>query len=219
MKKIILSSLIFIMVITSLIGTASAANIPLVGTIRFVAINNTDSNSIENLEVSIYQISKQDELGNFSFATGFESCTLDINNLTENNIENLKDYAKTNAEPIIKKSTDKTGEFYLTNMNLGTYLFIQENKTDEITMQTMLISVPDFTSEDGLSYEITVKPKILNKEIVENNIENKNEVVKAETLPYTGVLNWPIPILVVAGIAIFCIAWLKVYSTSKKKVD
>lgn len=215
MKKIVFNFLIFIVVIASLIGTASATNIPLVGTIRFVAINNTDSNPIENLEVSIYQISKQDELGNFAFATGFESCTLDINNLTEGNIENLKNYAKTNAEPIIKKSTDKTGEFYLANMNLGTYLFIQENKTDEIIMQTMLISIPELKKEDGLKYDLTVKPKILNKEI----IENKTEVVKDETLPYTGVLNWPIPVLVVAGIAIFCIAWLKVYSTSKKKVD
>ena len=116
------------------------------------------------------------------------------------------------------KITDSNGRFNLNNLELGTYLFIQENKEDEITMQTMLISVPELTTENGLKYDVTVKPKILNKEIVNKNENQRTEVAKDEQLPYTGVLNWPIPVLVVAGIAIFCVAWLKVYSTSKKKV-
>lgn len=214
-KKIILSSLIFIMLIASLIGIVSATDL---GTIQFVAINNTDSKAVENLEVSIYQVSKQDEQGNFEFANGFESCTLDIDNLSESNLENLKTYAKTNAEPLFTKITDANGKFTLTNLDLGTYLLVQENKSDDITMQTMLISVPELTVENGLKYEVTAKPKILNKEIVDQNNSGKTELVKDSQLPYTGVLNWPIPVLVIAGIAIFCVAWLKVYSTSKKKV-
>lgn len=214
-KKIILSSLIFIMLIASLIGTVSATEL---GTIQFVAIDNTDSKAVENLEVSVYQVSKQDAQGNFEFASGFEECTLDIDNLSESNLENLKTYAKTNAEPLFTKTTDSTGKFTLTNLDLGTYLLVQENMTDDITMQTMLISVPELTVENGLKYEVTAKPKILNKEIVDQNNSSKTELVKDSQLPYTGVLNWPIPVLVIAGIAIFCVAWLKVYSTSKKKV-
>ena len=215
MKKIILSSLIFIMLIVSLIGTVCATSS---GMIQFVAINNTDSKAVENLEISVYQVSKQDEQGNFSFAVGFENCALNIDDLSEDNLQNLKDYAKTNVSPVFTKTTDSNGRFSLNNLELGTYLFIQENKSDEITMQTMLISVPELTTENGLKYDVTVKPKILNKEIVDKNEEQKVEVVKDEQLPYTGVLNWPIPVLVIASIAIFCIAWLKVYSTSKKKV-
>lgn len=215
-KKIILSSLIFIMIIASLIGTVSATEL---GTIQFLAINNTDSKAVENLKVSVYQVSKQDDQGNFEFASGFEDCTLDVDNLSESNLENLKTYAKTNAEPLFTKTTDTTGKFTLTNLDLGTYLLVQENKTDEITMQTMLITVPELTVENGLKYEVTAKPKILNKEIVDQNNSGKTELVKDEQLPYTGVLNWPIPVLVISGIAIFCVAWLKVYSTSKKKVN
>ena len=214
-KKIILSSLIFIMLIASLIGTVSATEL---GTIQFVAIDNTDSKAVENLEVSVYQVSKQDAQGNFEFASGFEECTLDIDNSPDSNLENLKTYAKTNAEPLFTKTTDSTGKFTLTNLDLGTYLLVQENMTDDITMQTMLISVPELTVENGLKYEVTAKPKILNKEIVDQNNSSKTELVKDSQLPYTGVLNWPIPVLVIAGIAIFCVAWLKVYSTTKKKV-
>lgn len=215
MKKIILSSLIFIMLMVSLIGTVCAASL---GTIQFVAINNTDSNAVENLEISVYQVSKQDEQGNFSLSVGFENCTLNIDDFSESNLQNLKDYAKTNASPMFTKVTDLNGRFNLNNLELGTYLFIQENKENEITMQTMLISVPELTTENGLKYDVTVKPKILNKEIVDKNENQRTEVAKDEQLPYTGVLNWPIPVLVVVGIAIFCVAWLKVYSTSKKKV-
>lgn len=214
-RKIILSSLIFIMLIASLIGTVSATDL---GTIQLVAINNTDSKAVENLEVSVYQVSKQDAQGDFEFASGFEDCTLNVDNLSESNLENLKTYAKINAEPLFTKITDANGKFTLTNLNLGTYLLVQENKTDDITMQTMLISVPELTVENGLKYEVTAKPKILNKEIVDQNNSGKTELVKDEQLPYTGILNWPIPVLVIAGIAIFCVAWLKVYSTSKKKV-
>lgn len=216
MKKIILSSSIFIMLIVSLVGTVLAANL---GTIQFIAINNTDSKAIENLEVSVYQVSTQDEQGNFKFAVGFENCTLNIDDLSESNLQNLKEYAKTNANPVSIKTTDSNGKFSLNNLDLGTYLFVQENKENEITMQTMLISIPELNKENGLKYDVTAKPKILNKEIVDRNEGQKTRaIVQDDQLPYTGVLNWPIPVLVIAGIIIFCIAWLKVYGTSKKKV-
>lgn len=219
MKKIILSSLIFVITMISFIGMVNATNGSSVGEIQFVAMNNTNSKTIENLEVSIYQVSKQDEHGNFVFASGFEGCTLNINDLTESNLENLKNYAKTNTNPLTIKTTNSTGEFVLSDLELGTYLFVQENKTEDIIMQTMLVFVPESNSEDELNYEITAKPKILNKEIVEHNVASNTKIVKDEQLPYTGVLNWPIPVLVVIGIAIFSIAWLKVYSIPKKKVN
>ena len=136
-----------------------------------------------------------------------------------NNLVLEKEYAKANANPVSIKTTDSNGKFSLNNLDLGVYLFVQENKENEITMQTMLISIPELNKENGLKYNVTVKPKILNKEIVDKNENQKNStLVQDDKLPYTGVLNWPIPVLVVVGIVIFCIAWLKVYGTSKKKV-
>ena len=55
--------------------------------------------------------------------------------------------------------------------------------------------------------------------MIDRNETQITRVARDEQLPYTGVLNWPIPVLVIVGIIIFCIAWLKVYSTSKKKVE
>ena len=216
MKKTILISFIFTIIMASLIGTALATSL---GTIELVAINSADSTVVENLKISVYQVSQQDEQGNFKFAVGFENCTLNEEDLSENNLENLKDYAKANANPVLTKVTDSNGKFTLNDLEFGKYLFVQENRTDEITMQTMLISVPELIDGKELTYEVTAKPKIVNKEIIDRNEIKETRMVRDKQLPYTGVLNWPIPVLVIAGIVIFCIAWLKVYSTSKKKVE
>ena len=216
MKKTILISFIFTIIMASLIEKVWATGL---GTIELVAINGADSTMVENLKISVYQVSQQDEQGNLKFAVGFENCTLDVEDLSEKNLENLNDYAKANANPMFSKVTDSNGKFTLNNLEFGKYLFVQENKTDKITMQTMLISVPELIDGKELTYEVTAKPKIVNKEMIDRNETQITRVARDEQLPYTGVLNWPIPVLVIVGIIIFCIAWLKVYSKSKKKVE
>ena len=156
-KKILSISLIFVMVMLLLAGSAHAENL---GIINFNAINSSNGSPVENLEVSIYQVSIQDEDGNFLFNIGFESCGIDINDLSEENLENLKNYAKSNAEPLFTKTTNVNGKFVLENLELGVYLLVQNNNLDTVTMQTMLITVPELTVENGLKYEITAKPKI-----------------------------------------------------------
>ena len=81
-------------------------------------------------------------------------------------------------------------------------------------MQTMLVTNPEPT-ENELLYDVTVKPKIVTV-VKETPVQG---IVTDTTLPYTGVLNWPVPVLVIIGIVIFCIGWLKFYTESKKKVN
>lgn len=212
-SKMILISLIFVLFMGLFQITSNAAT---VGNIYFKAINNKDSQPIANLEVSVYQVGIKDEDNNFEFAEQFKDCKIDIDDLSETNLENLKSYAKQHATPLISKTTDADGNFELENIDLGVYLFVQENETEKFTMQTMLVTVPDLTAESGLQYDITVKPKIINKKIVD---DNDPKIIDDPTLPYTGVFTWQVPALVIAGIIIFCIAWLKVYSSSKKKVN
>lgn len=209
-KKTILSSLVFILIILLFAVQVYATD---TGTINFIAVNNSDSTAIEGLEIAIYQVSYT-ESNNFNWSTGFEDCTIDLDSLTEETISELKTYAEENAEPIFTYTTDENGEFSIANLELGNYLLVQANKTDEYTMQTILVTIPELTSENGLQYEITAKPKIVSNSTIS---ESSTELVTDSEIPYTGVLNWPIPILVAVGLVVFCIAWLKVFSNSKKK--
>lgn len=209
-KKIVLINLIFAIVMLAFVGSVSATNS---GTIKFVATNNSNGEPIRNLEVSVYQVTKKDEDGNSLFEIGFENCKIDIDDLSEENLENLKNFAKSNAEPLFTKITDENGNIALENLELGRYLLVQEDNLDSVIMQTMLISLPELTVENGLKYEITAKPKI--NEVIPEVPDNPLE----DTLPATGTLDWLVPVLAIAGLVIFCLAWLKVYTTSKKKVN
>lgn len=209
-KKIIWISLIFVMFMFVFTSTLHAADL---GTINFVAINSSSSEAIGNLEVSIYKVTGADEDGNFIMEIGFENCEIDIDDLSEENLEELKTFAKLNAEPMFTKTTDSDGKFTLENLGLGRYLLIQENQTEDIKMQTMLIMLPELTVENGLRYEITAKPKI--NEVIPETPDTPLE----DELPATGTLHWLVPVFAIAGLVIFCIAWLKVYTTSKKKVN
>lgn len=209
-KKIILISLILVIAILSMINPVQAESF---GKINFTAINNVTSEPVENLEVLVYQVSCQDENGNFMFEQEFKNCNIDINNLSEENLENLKSFAKENVTPLFTQKTNKNGKFTLENLNLGTYLFVQQNQTEAITMQTMLITIPELTVENGLKYEISVKPKI-------SDVAHGGEDIPIEEeLPSTGTLDWIVPVLAITGVVIFSISWLKAYTTSKKKVN
>ena len=218
-KKIIMSSLIFIIVTLLFSITVNATE---TGTINFKAVNNSDSSVIADLEIAIYQVSYT-ENDNFNWSSGFEDCTIDISDLSEDNIAELKTYAEENAEILYTKTTDSSGEFKISNLALGTYLLVQANKTDEVTMQTALVTIPELTSESGLEYEITVKPKIVSISTLSSSsssstvsASSSSSLVTDSTLPYTGVLDWPVPILVAVGLVLFCISWLKVFSNKKK---
>ena len=186
------------------------------GNFYFNAINNTNSEPVSELKVAVYKIAEQLENGEFVFSAGFESCDLNINDLTESNIEAFKSYAIQNAELAFEKTTDSNGKFSLENVSLGVYLFVQNSKTEDYKMQTMLVTIPELTEEKGLEYSLTVKPKIVT---IEKEIVSNPPIVTDTTLPYTGVLNWPVPVLVILGIIVFCIGWLKFYTSSKKKVN
>lgn len=212
-SKSILSILIIFVLIVLLQVNSNAVE---VGKFYFNAINNTNSEPVPELTVSVYQIGVQIENDEFVLSPNFEKCGLSINDLTEKNIEAFKSYAIQNAEPTFTKTTDSNGRFSLTDVTLGVYLFVQDSKTEDYTMQTMLVTIPELTEENGLVYELTVKPKIV---AVEKTAEVVVPPVTDTTLPYTGVLNWPVPVLVIIGIIIFCIGWLSFYTNSKKKVN
>ena len=214
--KTILSNLILVLLICLLqVNTYATTS----GKIYFKAVNNTTAQPVAELKVSIYQIGIKNDEGKFVLSEGFQNCTLNFDNLTESNIENIKLFAKQNAKPVYTQTTDANGKFNLSNLNLGLYLCVQDSNTDQYTMQTMLVSVPELSSQNGLEYEVTVKPKIVNIEKKTENTATIPQKVTDEKLPYTGVLNWPIPILVILGIIIFCIGWLKFYTEPKKKLN
>ena len=213
-KKILISSLIIIALIVLLQVTSFAET---TGTIRFKAI--CEDEEVQYLGVAIYQVRKEND-GKIELTEQFENSELDATDLSKDNIEQFEEYAKENAEVMQIQSTDSKGQFVITGLELGTYLLVQNNKQDDYTMQTMLIEIPEVTSERGINYTINAEPKI-SKEYPHGGYEpeepEKPTIQEDPEIPNTGVLNWPIPVLAIAGIVIFIVAWTLYYSKKKVK--
>ena len=101
----------------------------------------------------------------------------------------------------------------LSNLQKGVYLFVQRSNLDTYNMQTMLLQIPEVDEEENENYIINVKPKITETEDFSDSLPGEG------LLPGTGVLNWPVPILVIMALILFSVGWLKLYTSSKKKVN
>jgi sortase A len=149
------------------------------------------------------------EQGDFEYSAGFEDSNADIDVFTEENINKIQEYAEKNAKPIYTKTTDSNGKFTISELQEGAYLLVQTDSKDKYIVQTTLVQI----SKES-NYNITVTPKV--SKIANSEKTLLSAIVDESTLPYTGVLNWPIPVLVVIAIVLFCIGWLKTFTNSKK---
>ena len=214
MKKIVVSSLIIIALIV-LLQVVSLAETT--GTIRFKAI--CEEEAVQDLGIAIYQVRAMTD-GKTEYTECFKDCGLDATDLSKDNIEQFEEFAKENVEAMQIQSTDSKGQFVLTGLELGTYLLVQSNNQEKCTMQTMLIEIPEVTSERGINYTIIAEPKI-SKVYPHGGYEPEEPeepvIQEDPEIPNTGVLNWPIPVLAIAGIVIFIVSWTLYYSKKKVK--
>lgn len=126
---------------------------------------------------------------------------------TPETADRLFDYAKKQqisgtAVPI------KNGTAMLTvpQGQLGLYLVAQEQPSAGWkTMKPFLISVPN--QENGrYVYQVDATPKV--GELSPDEETPPPEIKPVDpTLPQTGQLNWPIPVLTVLGLGLFAVGW------------
>lgn len=107
----------------------------------------------------------------------------------------------------------------------GLYLVAHTDyRTSEITFVPFLVSLP--TIQDGeFSYDVIARPKTgpAPEEPTEPAPEEPTEpsptVPPSETLPQTGQMNWPVPLLAVAGLILFTAGWLLRFREREDKYD
>lgn len=117
----------------------------------------------------------------------------------ENNKGNYDFYTQT--------QTVKDGKATFTGLSTGLYLIVQNKAADGFSkMGAFLVSVP-YMENGEYQYHVTAS--------IKSELEREPEPTEPEPtdppdppgLPQTGQLNWPIPLMVVAGLALFVIGW------------
>lgn len=100
------------------------------------------------------------------------------------------------------------GKAVFSDLELGLYLLIQSNPAKGyLAAEPFLVSVPML--EDGVYvYEVDAGPKVELEKAPEPPVTPTPTKPSDSRLPYTGQLNWPIPIMAVLGLCLFAAGWL-----------
>lgn len=116
-----------------------------------------------------------------------------------NNKDNYTFYAQTQSV--------KDGKATFSGLSTGLYLIVQDKAAEGFSsMDPFLVGVPYM--EDGVyQYQVTA---LLKTELQREPAPTKPSQEKPTDpkLPQTGQMNWPVPLLAVAGLTLFVIGWV-----------
>ena len=100
------------------------------------------------------------------------------------------------------------GKATFTGLPAGLYLIIQEKAADGFSrMGAFLVSVPCLENGE-YRYHVTASVKSeLEREPETEQTDPPATEPEDPKLPQTGQLNWPIPVMVAAGLALFILGW------------
>jgi len=115
-----------------------------------------------------------------------------------------------------KQTVDvKDGKASFTNLPTGLYLIIQEKAAKGYSkLSAFLVSVP-YMKDGKYQYELSVA--------IKTELEREPDPTPPPTrptdprLPQTGQLNWPIPMMVISGLFLFTTGWLLRFGNKRKR--
>lgn len=119
------------------------------------------------------------------------------------------------------------GTVLFSDLELGLYLIVQTEVADGyLKVNPFLVSLPMY--ENGIYlYDVDASPKIDVKKDPAATIPSSPEEISpskpglpsSATLPQTGQLNWPIPILTILGLMLFSAGWMLRFGRKRKKYE
>lgn len=111
------------------------------------------------------------------------------------------------------------GKAKFTALPTGLYLVIQEKAAEGYSeINPFLVSLPYM--EDGeYKYDLTATNKPELEPEVAPTTEPPPEKPTDPTLPQTGQMNWPVPLLAVSGIALFLLGWFLRFGRKKESYE
>jgi LPXTG-motif cell wall-anchored protein len=140
------------------------------------------------------------------------------------NAKTLADFASSNQVKGTSGAVSSTGTVTFSDLEIGLYLVVQETAAAGYTDITpFLVSIPELVGETYL-YEVDASPKVelsidntpVETPPVESTPVESTPVTTPTTtqttvttskLPQTGQLNWPVPVMALAGILLMLTGW------------
>lgn len=183
-----------------------------------LTLADSDGNTVSGGAVTLYQVATlylDDGNMAYSYTDAFSGCgaTLDVEDTSL--AATLADFAESEGVSGTTLSIGSSGTVSFGGLELGLYLVVQTTESDNYeTISPFLVTVP--LEEDGAwVYDVDASPKVGAVTPVEPEDEDEPEetttttttTTTSKTLPQTGQLNWPIPVLAIGGAVLFVLGW------------
>lgn len=168
-----------------------------------------DNKAVSGGELTAYQVADvalDDGDLSYEYTNGFENCGIDLGDLSDKTLADKLSKVVASDAGKVTQSVASDGTVKFSNLKLGLYLVLQtKSGTGYKDISAFLVSVP--MQEDGAwVYNVDATPKI-GTLTADTPTPGKPNTPKVTTLPQTGQLNWPVPVLAVAGLLIFALGW------------
>ena len=167
----------------------------------------TEGKAVPGGSLTLYRVGEiREDDGNFDFApdgdfAGWGEAFTDVQSAEL--AAELAEYAAAHDCAGLTQTVGADGTVTFEALETGLYLVVQEEAAKGYAKANpFLISVPNL--ENGTYvYEVDASPKVSGiQEIPEEPTKPKDP-----TLPQTGQLNWPVPVLVIGGLVLFLVGW------------
>ena len=179
-----------------------------------------DGKAVTGGTLTAYRVGQvQEDDGNYRFAQtpAMETFSGNYDDISSAKLaEEVAVFVKKNEIPAYQVVENTEGKAVFTNLELGLYLIVQTKASDGYEpLKPFLVSVP--MNENGhYVYEVNAEGKFqLHQEPKPTTPPKPSE----PTLPQTGQLNWPIPVLVVLGLSLFSTGWLLRFGKKKDSYE
>lgn len=134
----------------------------------------------------------------------------------------LMTYVENNDITGHTQTIDANGSVVFSDLEAGLYLIVQKEAANGYyAINPFLVSLP-VKSDGQWSYEVDASPKIeLKRKTSDEPKKTTNSSGKTSSrssLPKTGLVNWPIPVMAISGLLLFTIGWWMCF-TARKKYD
>lgn len=148
--------------------------------------------------------------GNYSFipTPAMDGFQKDFEDLDDPKLaEDVAKFVTREKIPASKTANNVDGKAVFTEMELGLYLISQSKASDGYEpLKPFLIALP--MNQDGqYVYEVIAEGKF--------QLQQKPPEPSDPTLPQTGQMNWPIPVLTVMGLGLFSAGWMLRFGRKK----
>lgn len=198
-----------------------------------VEIKDEDGEMVTDGSLTIYQVALLEQNNGdmvYSFTSDFSGCGLSLGNVTADSTtlaSKLAAYVSANHITSTSK-TNTNGTVVFDNLELGLYLIVQTTESaGYYTMNPFVVSVP-LDVNDTWVYNVDASPKVgvlapqpeepepEEPETPELETPEPETPVTTTTLPQTGQLNWPVPVLAVCGLLLIGLGSVLLFSDRRK---